>query len=556
MKRLAAVLLFVAIIAYSQIPKNNGIGGGGGSGTGVGAANVSGTCAGTVTSCAVDVTTLNLTSVSSALVQCFVTGTGADLAITSFATTGSAPITAITPSFTSTTGVRCVVNSNGGAGASGPSGPSGPSGSSGATGPTGATGATGATGPTGATGATGATGPSGPSGPSGPTGATGSAGSGNNTYCADATGSTTTYTCPTPSPTVSTLTGLIVTFVPQVTNTGTSTLNVSALGAKTLKASDCSTNLASGSLVGGTAYLFSYNGTNLCQSAGSSTSITSNAIPKGNGTLPLVASGCTIDSSNNLTCPGSFIGGSGASSGALLLTGATSGSTVTVTVGTSTAAGTLTAPGGITGTLMPYTGSFSNSDCVKASVSGSVTTFITAGGACVSGNPSNYQTSTVFTGIGPTSFAPAATLNVQDATPSTGVTQLIVGYGAGQSNTDNFRVLCNDNSTPCVLFNPNSNVFLVRGSLGDQATGGDTWNIVNDGRFITAGSYILRNGAGGSLDTYITRSAAGVVEINNGTPGSGGGIVIPAQKSTTGQRYACITTTGLIVSSTTACVGT
>lgn len=105
-------------------------------------------------------------------------------------------------------------------------------------------------------------------GKTGPTGATGPAGSGNNAYCADATGSATTYTCPTPSPTVTTLTGLLVTFVPQTTNGATPTLNVATLGAKNLLQSDCSTAIASSALTGGSAYLFSYNGTAFCQSAG------------------------------------------------------------------------------------------------------------------------------------------------------------------------------------------------------------------------------------------------------------------------------------------------
>lgn len=102
-------------------------------------------------------------------------------------------------------------------------------------------------------------------GPPGPTGATGSAGTGNNAYCADATGSTTTYTCPSPSPGVSTLSGLIVSFVPQTTNTGTSTLNVNALGAITIYESDCATVVPSGGLVGGQMYYLAYNGSGFCE---------------------------------------------------------------------------------------------------------------------------------------------------------------------------------------------------------------------------------------------------------------------------------------------------
>lgn len=108
---------------------------------------------------------------------------------------------------------------------------------------------------------------SGVAGPTGTTGATGPPGSGNNAFCQDATGSTTAYTCPTPSPTVSTLSGLLIAFIPQTTNTTiTPTVNVSALGAKTLVASD-GTALAIGALIGGTLNLFSYDGTNFRQGA-------------------------------------------------------------------------------------------------------------------------------------------------------------------------------------------------------------------------------------------------------------------------------------------------
>ena len=118
----------------------------------------------------------------------------------------------------------------------------------------------------------------GPAGAAGAAGANGAPGSGNNTYCLDSTGSSTTYTCPTPSPTVSTLTGLIISFRPQTTNTGTSTVNVAGLGAKTLKQSDGSTNISSGALVGGTTYSFSYDGTNFVQTGSSSTSSGTSAV--------------------------------------------------------------------------------------------------------------------------------------------------------------------------------------------------------------------------------------------------------------------------------------
>jgi len=133
------------------------------------------------------------------------------------------------------------------------------------------------------TGATGATGPTGPTGPAGANGA------GNNALCSDATGSTTTYTCPTPNPTVVSLTGLIISFVPQTTNSGSATVNVAGLGAKSLVQSDCSTALSASALTGGKMYLFSYNGTNFCQSSTSG----------GGASLPVSAEILASDSSGN-----------------------------------------------------------------------------------------------------------------------------------------------------------------------------------------------------------------------------------------------------------------
>lgn len=135
--RSAFALIFGTVLARGQVtsvPPSGGVG--------VGAANVTTACAGTVTSCPVTITSLALTSATSAtaLAQCFATSTGAALVITAGAFSGGPPYTTFTPTFTSTTGVYCTVNSNGGAGAAG------------------ATGATGATGPTGPTGATGASG--------------------------------------------------------------------------------------------------------------------------------------------------------------------------------------------------------------------------------------------------------------------------------------------------------------------------------------------------------------------------------------------------------------
>lgn len=167
-----------------------------------------------------------------------------------------------------------------GTGTVGPSGPSGPQGTNGTNG------ATGATGPQGSAGS------SGPSGPSGPQGI---AGSGNNTLCTDASGSTTTYSCASPTPSVSTLSGLLITFIPQTTNSGSATVNVASLGAKTLKQSDCSTNFSASQLIGGSVYLFSYNGTNFCQAspAGVGTGSAANTVQITNSATPAFACGST-----------------------------------------------------------------------------------------------------------------------------------------------------------------------------------------------------------------------------------------------------------------------
>jgi hypothetical protein len=54
----------------------------------------------------------------------------------------------------------------------------------------------------------------------------------------------------------------------------------------------------------GTVVGAQYGGTGLA-------TVTSNALIKGNGTSAMVVTGCTIDSSNNLTCPGTITSGSG-----------------------------------------------------------------------------------------------------------------------------------------------------------------------------------------------------------------------------------------------------
>jgi len=112
--------------------------------------------------------------------------------------------------------------------------------------------------------------------------------------CPDATGSTTTYTCPTPSPIpTGYATGELIAFKPQTTNTTTGpTLDVATLGPLNLvAASGGAASLAIGQLIGGSTYLFEYDGTVLRLTSpppgGTVThtgALTANAVILGNGT--------------------------------------------------------------------------------------------------------------------------------------------------------------------------------------------------------------------------------------------------------------------------------
>lgn len=83
------------------------------------------------------------------------------------------------------------------------------------------------------------------------------------TYCADATGSTTTYTC-TPSPALSAYaTGQLITFVPQTTNTGASTVAISGLAATPIIAANTTGSaLVAADLLAGGVYTLEFDGTN------------------------------------------------------------------------------------------------------------------------------------------------------------------------------------------------------------------------------------------------------------------------------------------------------
>ncbi len=126
----------------------------------------------------------------------------------------------------------------------------------------------------------------GSTGPAGPAGTTTNGG----VDCKDATGSTTAYTCPSPSPSPgSYATGMLVILVPQTTNTGTTpTLNVAGLGIKNLKAA-AAINLTAGILVGGRPYIFEYDGTQFVIAGGSGgiTALTGDGTATGPGSAAL-----------------------------------------------------------------------------------------------------------------------------------------------------------------------------------------------------------------------------------------------------------------------------
>ncbi len=272
--------------------------------------------AGPATSTNINISSLNLTS---ATLGTLTWGCSSGTGFTGGLVTG--PLTSITSAamtpttstasftFSSTSNYLCVVNSNGGVG---PAGPNGTNGTNGANGNTILNGSSGP--PSSGTGNNGDfylyTPTSCLYGPKasgswpgtctslvGPTGSTGANGAGNNTYCQDATGSGTAYTCPTPVPTVSTLSGLIVSFVPQTNSGATPTLNIQSLGAVALRQSDCSTAVTG--LNAHQLYLFSYNGSVLCQgsSAGSSSGVgvpPYTLCPLGCTTTSVPSSGSTI----------------------------------------------------------------------------------------------------------------------------------------------------------------------------------------------------------------------------------------------------------------------
>src|SRR6266704_6109873 len=98
-----------------------------------------------------------------------------------------------------------------------------------------------------------------------------SSGSGSGTGtspCVPGSASGTTYTC-APSTAVTAYTsGLTLNFIPDVAGSGgATTVNVSSLGAKSIKRSDGSTNPSASDFVAGVAYTLIYDGTEFREAA-------------------------------------------------------------------------------------------------------------------------------------------------------------------------------------------------------------------------------------------------------------------------------------------------
>ncbi len=150
------------------------------------------------------------------------------------------------------------------------------------------------------------------------------------------------------------------------------------------------------------------------------------------------------------------------------------------------------------------------------------------------GSVSNFYTSTVSTGIGPTSFTPTHTLDVFDATASTGVTAVFLKAGAAQSSSKELTITDNSDN-PIFTFDTDTAAHLKMNFTGSV----DIFTDANTTRAVSlygGGSPLLALGApaviqfypnlnidGGAADTGISRDSAGVIDIGTGAQGSAAG---------------------------------
>jgi hypothetical protein len=202
--------------------------------------------------------------------------------------------------------------------------------------------------------------------------------------------------------------------------------------------------------------------------------------------------------------------------------------------------------------------------------------FVTAdpAGACTVNVPLQYNTTngkiwgctasvwTLVTGSGAGTTYDVGTTGVYKLGATLGISNIgggtIIAFGNGTLNNAQVNTAANG------YLNTNANTGLVFSVFaGNDActemTGVYRQCIDTAGVRINSGlMYGFAAGlvASGANDTGIERIAAGTIGLNNGTSNTGGNLQIPTIKSTTGQRFVCVTTAGLLVSSAAACSGT
>ena len=184
---------------------------------------------------------------------------------------------------------------------------------------------------------------------------------------------------------------------------------------------------------------------------------------------------------------------------------------------------------------------------VKASVSGGVMRLVDGGSSA--GNPSHYNTSTTFTGIGPTAFTPSHTLDIYDATASTGVTQLFISSGANQGSNKLLNIQFPGSVNNILDFGNDTGRLSITTN-----SGGLKWYMLADNTG-SGGAPILAmssdgvhqwnsgtNLGAGSIDTMMSRASAGLLSVDTTTIGNAAGGLTMALLTVSG---ASITLSGL-----------
>ena len=180
----------------------------------------------------------------------------------------------------------------------------------------------------------------------------------------------------------------------------------------------------------------------------------------------------------------------------------------------------------------------------------------------------------------------SGTMRVFDQTATTGASTLVCQDGAGQSTTACLQVKNNAGTTNFSV--TGAGVVTAVGALttttGGITSGGNListtdiragagsaiyWNARSE-MYSGSSGVITMYGSGASAFTRLNFGSTGatgpaltttiqtnpIISVTDATGGATANFQIPAQKSTTGQRFACIDTNGQIISSVTACVGT